>query len=92
VFTIHLYVFSFIVLLLGFGLDKLQDYTGWVFLEAIKIFLIIGMICYLYIAMHGFYKQGWGKTFLKFLIVALLSLVMMLVLFAIFLLFSAFTI
>jgi len=92
VFTIHLYVFSFIVLMLGFALDKLQDYSGWVFLETIKIILIFGMVGYLYISMLNFYKQGWFKTFLKFLFVALLSMIMMLILFAVFLLFSAFTI
>ncbi len=92
VFTIHLYVFSFIVLMVAFGLDKLQEFTSSGFLEVIKILLFLGLVGYLYMAMHGFYKQGWGKTFFKFLIVSLLSLVMMLILFAIFLLFSAFTI
>lgn len=92
VFTIHLYVFSFIILMLGFALDKLQEYTGWGFLETIKAILIFGMFAYLYISMFQFYKQGWFKTFLKFLIVALLSMIMMLILFAIFLLFSAFTV
>ncbi len=92
VFTIHLYVFSFIILMIGFALDKLQDYTGWGLLETIKVLLIFGMVGYLYIAMLKFYKQGWFKTFFKFLIVAILSMIMMLILFALFLLFSAFTI
>ncbi len=92
VFTIHLYVFSFIVLLFIFGLDKLQDLTGWNFLDTLQGFIFLGLVVYLYIAMHNFYKQGWGKTFVKFLLVSLLSLVMMVILFAGFLIFSAATI
>ena len=92
VFTIHLYVFSFIVLLVVFGLDKLQGLLGWDFLDALQGFVFFGLVVYLYIAMHNFYKQGWGKTFLKFLLVSFLSLIMMLILFAGFLIFSAATI
>ena len=92
VFTIHLYVFSFIILMVAFGLDKLQKLTGSGFLDTLKSFFILGLFFYLFIAMHNFYKQGWGKTFLKFIIVTLISVIMMLLLFAIFLLFSAFTI
>ena len=92
VFTIHLYVFSFIVLLVVFGLDKLKGLTGWDFLDTLQGFAFFGLVVYLYVAMRNFYKQGWGKTFLKFLLVAILSLVMMLILFAGFLIFSAATI
>ena len=92
VFTIHLYVFSFIVLLVAFGLDKLQGFTSWNFIDTINILLFIGLTSYLYIAMHNFYKQGWGKTGLKFFLVAILSLIMMIILLTIFLLFSAATI
>lgn len=92
VFTIHLYVFSFIVLLFVFGLDKLQDVTGWSFIDTLQAFVFIGLVIYLYIAMRNFYKQRWGKTFAKFLLVSFLSLVMMLILFAGFLIFSAATI
>jgi len=92
VFTIHLYVFSFIVLLTVFSLDKLGEVTHWEFFDVAKGLLFLVLLCYLYIAMHNFYKQGWFKTFIKFLIVALLSLMMMLILFIIFLIFSAATV
>lgn len=91
VFTIHLYVFSFIVLLTFFGLDKMMDITHWKFLDTVKGLLFLVLISYLYIAMHNFYKQGWGKTFIKFLLVAFISIIMMLILFGIFLIFSAAT-
>ena len=91
VFTIHHYVFSFILLLVAFGLDKLSIVTGWEFFQTIEGFLFLVLFSYLYIAMHNFYKQSWGKTFIKFLLVTFLSLIMMLILFGIFLIFSAFT-
>jgi hypothetical protein len=78
--------------MVAFGLDRLQDFTGWGFLDTIKVIFFFGLVAYLYFAMRNFYGQGWIKTLIKFLIVALLSLLMMLILFAIFLLFSAFTI
>jgi Protein of unknown function (DUF3667) len=92
VFTIHLYIFSFITLLVAFGLGKLKELTGWGFINVIVPFLFIWLVSYLYIAMHNFYKQRWGKTFLKFLLVVFSSLIMMLILFIFFLLFSAATI
>ncbi len=91
VFTIHLYVFSFIVLLVAFGFDKLQKITGWNFWDTAQGLVFLGLVIYLYIAMRNFYKQGWGKTFIKFLLGSLLSLIMMVLLFSGFLLFSAAT-
>ncbi|MBC7874116.1 MAG: DUF3667 domain-containing protein [Ferruginibacter sp.] len=92
VFTIHLYIFSFIVLLIVFGLDGLLGLTGWKFIDTIIAILFIALWIYLYLAMRNFYKQGWGKTFLKFLLVTVISLVMMLIVFLFFLVFSAATI
>jgi hypothetical protein len=92
VFTIHLYVFSFLMLMLIFGSDKLHDLTHWGFLDTLEGFLFLGLGVYLYIGMRNFYRQGWFKTFLKFLLVTILSLVMMLILFIFFLVFSAATI
>ncbi|MFZ1264092.1 MAG: DUF3667 domain-containing protein [Chitinophagaceae bacterium] len=91
VFTIHLYVFTFIVLLAFFCIGKIQEFTHGGFFTALKALLFIGLVGYLYISMRNFYKQGWGKTFIKFLLVIFSSLVMMLILFAIFLIFSAAT-
>lgn len=91
VFTIHLYVFTFIILLLVFGFGKLQEATGWDFIGFIIAILFFGLLFYLLKAMRKFYGQNWGKTFLKFILVSLLSLIMMLLLFIIFMFFSAVT-
>ena len=91
VFTIHLYVFTFLLLMAVFGISELEDITGISDLDYVMVFLVLLLNYYLYRAMLNFYKQGKFKTFIKFLIVLLLSLVMMIVLFAFFLIFSAFT-
>jgi hypothetical protein len=91
VFTIHLYVFSFILLLLVFALDALQKATHWKFITWVILFLIAILFFYLYKAMKNFYGQGKWKTFFKFLFVAFGSLIMMLILFLFFIIFSAAT-
>ena len=91
IFTIHLYVFSFLLLTVVFLINTLQDLTGWGGLDFVILLLFILLFFYLYKAMRKFYGQGRGKTLLKFFVVALMSVVMMLVLFLMFLFFSAFT-
>ena len=91
VFTIHLYVFSFIQLMIVFGLDELRGATGWDFIDFIIFILFLVLLFYLYKAMRNFYGQGRGKTFLKFLFVAFWSFIMMLILLACFMFFSAVT-
>lgn len=91
IFTIHLYVFSFLLLLLVFSVDKLQGLTGWAFLGTVIVLLFLLLLFYLYKAMRNFYGQRRGKTLIKFFLVSLFSIIMMLLLFAIFAFFSAFT-
>jgi hypothetical protein len=89
VFTIHLYVFSFILLLLVFALSALQDATHWGFIGWLVFILFMILFFYLYKAMRNFYGQGRGKTFFKFLLVAFGSFIMMVILFIFFTIFSA---
>jgi len=91
VFTIHFYIFSFLLLLLTFFFGWLNEITGWDLFEILNILLVISLLFYLFKAMRNFYGQSWGKTFLKFLFVAFWSFIMMLVLFILFMFFSAFT-
>jgi hypothetical protein len=91
VFTIHLYVFSFILLLLVFTLSALQKATHWKFIEWLGIILFITLFFYLYKAMRNFYGQRRLKTFFKFLFVVFGSFIMMLILFIFFTIFSAAT-
>ena len=91
VFTIHLYIFTFLLLLAVFGLSALKNAMGWGFLDFLIAILFIGLFFYLYKAMRNFYGQRRGKTFIKFIIVSLFSLLMMLILFVLFMFFSAIT-
>lgn len=91
VFTIHLYVFTFVVLTLIFVLTDLSQLKGFGFLAFIVFALVLAMAFYLYRAMKTFYKQGWLKTFFKWLILVITSIIMMLVLFVIIMFFSAAT-
>lgn len=91
VFTIHLYVFTFLLLLILFGLNELDNVVHSGFIGLLMFLLSLWLFVYLFIAMRSFYGQGRGKTFLKFLIVVIVSLVMMLILLLFFIFFSAFT-
>ncbi|HEX7845494.1 MAG TPA: DUF3667 domain-containing protein, partial [Chitinophagaceae bacterium] len=91
VFTIHLYIFSFILLLLVFAIGKLQVSTGWDILNWVLFLLFVLLLFYLYKGMRVFYGQRRFKTFLKFILLAVFSFIMMIVLFALFMFFSAVT-
>lgn len=92
VFTIHLYIFTFLQLLVVFGLSALRDKMGWDFINFIIFLLFVTLLFYLYKAMRNFYGQRRAKTFFKFLFVGFWSFIMLLVLFISFMFFSAFTI
>lgn len=91
IFTIHLYVFTFVLLLLVFLLEKLEKITQIGFVSVLLAMSFIGLFFYLYKAMRNFYGQRRAKTVLKFVLVVLCSLLMMLLLFLGFTFFSAFT-
>lgn len=91
VFAIHLYVFTFLLLLTVFSLRALQNAAGWSFITFLVLILVLLLFFYLYKAMRVFYGQGRWKTFFKFLFVAFWSLIIMLVLFLLFMFFSAAT-
>ena len=91
VFTIHLYVFSFLILLMIFSITKLDEFIHFKFMGWLIGLLILWLFFYLYKAMRNFYGQRRFKTIIKFSIVALTSMLIMLLLFVSFLIFSAFT-
>jgi hypothetical protein len=88
VFLIHLYVFTFLLLLFIVAFDKLRTFTGygiWGFIEA--AFGIAG-IYYAFRAMYKFYRQGVVKTLLKFFIFNTICLFCLIFLFTVFFLVS----
>jgi len=85
VFLIHLYVFTFLFLLFYFGLDKLAEQTHWKGIGIVQAILIVTGLFYTLKAIRNFYKQGWGKTILKFIIFNILCVISLVLLFVLFL-------
>lgn len=84
VFLIHLYVFTFLFLLFYFGLDKLEEQTHWKGIGIVQAVLILTGLFYTMKAIRNFYKQGWGKTTIKFIIFNVLCFISLLLLFVLF--------
>jgi hypothetical protein len=74
IFSLHYYsvAFFFLVFFVLLG----EDWVNETFSDVGEAIIVVGMLTYLYIAMKRFYKQGWFKTLVKFL---LLSVSMVLV-------------
>ncbi len=78
IFALHCYTVAFIVLAcFQFFHNKFYSLNDELLGYAILAF-IIGSFIYLYKAMHNFYKQGWFKTFIKFLLLLVSTLVLIL--------------
>ena len=92
VFLIHLYVFTFLFLLIYFMMDKLQDLTNWSAVRVVQGLLIIIGLFYTLKAMKNFYQQRWGKTIVKFILFNLFCVVAAVMLFGFFFMFSLFQI
>ena len=88
IFSIHLYIFSFILFLLVLCVDKLKDsfpsaVWGW-----IAFFLWLYWLFYVYKAMRNFYRQSRGKTILKYLLLNFAAFLIIILLFSIFFTYS----
>ncbi|MBL7722033.1 MAG: DUF3667 domain-containing protein [Chitinophagaceae bacterium] len=92
IFSIYHYIFTFILLLIVFSLDRLNNLVNWSFLETIMGLVFLSGGFYLYKSMRKFYKQRRIKTIIKFLLLNLAGLIMMAFLFSLFVLFSVFEI
>jgi hypothetical protein len=90
IFTIHHYIFSFLLLLAFFGVNRMHEITGWGIWKIVLTILLFIWPAYLYIAMKNFYQQGWFKTLVKFFLLNLIGFAILLLLFAIFFFFSVY--
>lgn len=84
VFLIHIYIFTFILLLFMTGLLLLLPHIGVDIAWFIFLALSIYAAAYVYLAMLRFYKQSRAKTLFKFILFNIFSLVSLLVLFGLF--------
>lgn len=84
-FLVHLYIFTFLYMLILSGMEKLMDVydTWWMYL--IMTGLLLYGVYYAYRSMRNFYEQGFFKTLMKFLLFNVFSFVVLLLLFTVFL-------
>lgn len=92
IFSIHLYIFDFILLLVSMGLFWLSDATGWSIIDWLQLPLWLYRFYYQYKAMRVFYGQGRGKTLVKYTFLNILGFIGIMILFVIFFIFAAFQI
>ena len=92
IFTLHLYVFTFIAMLTIFGVNKVNSWLHWSGLTFLSVMLTLTIFFYFYIALRKFYQQSRIKTFIKFVLLNILFFIITAILFLIFMLFSIFQI
>jgi hypothetical protein len=88
IYTVHLYIFYFIVLLSIIILNKYGGYLHWDWLQWLGGSLILLLFVYEYRAMRNFYGQGRGKTLLKFFLAGMWRFLVLILLFIVFLFLS----
>jgi hypothetical protein len=85
IFLLHLYIFTFLILLALFGLYELKEATDWGWpIGLLQAALLIYGVIYTFRAMKNFYHQGSFKTFIKFLLLNLLAFISIMILFGLF--------
>jgi hypothetical protein len=88
IFSVHLYIFSFLVLLGIFGLNQAQHATGWRLIDWLEFALVVYAFVYYFKAMRTFYGQSRGKTFLKYILLFFLSSIIQMFIFTLAFLYS----
>lgn len=88
IFTIHLYIFNFILLMVMFGINALSKALHAPFLLWLNFVLFGWTFFYLYKALRVFYGQSRGKTILKFFLLNGIQTFILIVLFLVFLFLS----
>ena len=84
IFLLHLYIFTFIFMLVFIAINKLEDSFDASWISFFHFPLFVFGIYYTVKAMRNFYSQGWGKTILKFVLLNLLASFSLILLFTIF--------
>lgn len=90
IFTIHLYIFIFLVMLITFGIGKIRDALNWDWLNIITLIFVLGIFFYFYKALRKFYQQRRAKTIFKYLILLILFFITTMLMFVIFIFLSMF--
>jgi hypothetical protein len=84
IFLVYLYVFTFLMLLLFFATDKIQDTLNIAWLSFIQFAILVFIAVYALIAMKAYYAERWRTTIVKFVLWNILAFVTILALFVLF--------
>jgi hypothetical protein len=68
IYSIHLYIFYFIALLIIISIEKINSYFEWQWFSVAATGIFFLLLFYEYKAMRNYYRQGRGKTVIKFLL------------------------
>ncbi|MGB8192454.1 MAG: DUF3667 domain-containing protein, partial [Chitinophagaceae bacterium] len=88
IFSIHLYIFAFLLLLVSMGVSSLAGATGWGWINWLQLVIWLYALYYNYKAMRNFYRQSRGKTIVKYLLLNILATISIIFLFAVFFVFT----
>ncbi len=91
IFTIHLYVFIFLMMLVIIGVNKFSHALHWGWLSYLVGLLVLIIFFYFYKGLRRFYQQRRAKTILKYFILLILFLLITLLLFIVVLFLSIFS-
>ena len=81
IFSVHLYIFSFLVLLGLFGLRALHAATHLEIVAWMEFAVIVYAFMYYFKAMRRFYGQSRGKTWVKYILLFIMSSIVQLTIF-----------
>ena len=90
IFTVHFYVFVFIIMFLSLIVSKIEKFANWDWLNIVNALLSLLTLFYLYKAMRNFYEQRRAKTIVKYFIFLISFFVLSIVLFLLFFFVSIF--
>jgi hypothetical protein len=92
IFTIHLYIFTFVALFILLMFNQLHKAVHWKAIRYLELGICLYMLFYTYKALRNFYRQGRIKTLVKFFLLNFLSFFMILFLFMLFFVLSIYEI
>jgi len=68
IFVIHFYIAAYILMLISLFFSWLHSLLDWGIFTFLNVISMLAIFFYLYKAMRNFYKEGRGKTILKYFI------------------------
>ncbi len=89
IFLIHLYIFTFLLLIPFFFTYNAAEFLHWKIWSYVRLGLVIWFMVYLYKSVRLFYGQSRAKTFFKIWLFMIISLLIMLIVFILYFAFIA---